>query len=376
MRPILSSIESNDETVTSRILESLKLQIEVVGNGNTSVMEDVAMTLSSSMHTVPRSCYDTFVQVIMQCVIASAPLAEKVLLVILKDMRGNSHNELVVKIIASCPGIDPKILEKAEKVLIECLTCDITEKQSPNEVNLSALVVCVDIISESNRSFVYDALRTYITENNTEENLKSVVDVFAAKYPEEVMKEIVNPLLSFEKLSQGEFMRIFTILSDSKPNRIQRLILEFLFNGISANFNRACDIIEVVDDDYESFTYDRCSSASFAIATLPPSAKRQLSGGGSTSGPEKRLNTGDTCTEDNCVFTCETNNQFKTHMRFHTHELSCPDCPKRYQTKKDLLIHMLSYHGKLVEITVDEIKKSYEFKIEEGDLKYEEVKKQ
>lgn len=249
--------------ITMATLDALQVLLVSMGKDETvtsNVLIVILSTIVPSLSDVNSRLFAPSAAIALKCVETSKLSAKMVtmkclpafLLQINKDnaeqkVQRGTLIELTAQLIATCiqnevvSEINEKLLETAQFEFINCLVKKTSDDENLIRIGLQALAITAPIVVESNRTLVYRAINSYLLETSTVDtssiDCSNVLSSFAARYPDEVSKEIVNHILNIDyitqKLTPAAIAELFENLCCLIAIRkFREEILQFLFHNI------------------------------------------------------------------------------------------------------------------------------------------------
>lgn len=249
--------------ITLAALDTLQILLVAIAkdeNAERNVLTEILSSIVMPLSDVDSRLFMPSAAIALKCVETNKISAEMVTLKCLpafllqinkdraeKQIQRGTLIELSAELLSTCirneviDKIDEKLIETAQFEFINCLVAHSGDNGKLISIALQALAITAEIVDASNRTFVYKAINSYLLETESIDtsaiDCSKVLSAFAARYPDEVSKEIVNPILDVDyiagKMSSAAIADLFDVLTCLIAIRkFREEILEFLFHNI------------------------------------------------------------------------------------------------------------------------------------------------
>lgn len=256
-------LPGNNKEIMTAALYTVNILLNNVSRTETAaenIVNSISNSIISSLSDVDSRLFIPSAAVALKCA-ASSRISAKLITTkclpafLLQLSQDNSNRndqratliEFSGQLISSCienecvDQIGSKLIDEAQQEFINGL------RESSNvqllNATFSALAVSVEIISEESRSIVYQSMKKLLLDDNAVDvNVTNALNAFGERYPDEVAKNVVDPLFSIDYI-QGKqtlesierFLTIVTNLISIRlfRNEISNYLTNFIFNRIT-----------------------------------------------------------------------------------------------------------------------------------------------
>lgn len=202
-----------DKDITLAALAALKTIVQSVSYDQTAcdnILIKVEDTILGSLADVDARLFGPSVAIALSCASASkysaSRVTNKLLPLFLSQCKANKERttqyttimDIVSQFLTICKEVgiltelDRQSIESAQTIFIECLS----SKNAFFVVGLQSLINSVDIITSENRSMVYNIIKQHLEDDEYFAETKLLLFAFAKKYPDEVMTNVVQDIMT------------------------------------------------------------------------------------------------------------------------------------------------------------------------------------